>query len=541
MNSPALNLSAFPQHRSPPHERHTSHLQERLLSSNAKVVIIDPLDVWWGLRVSANGKDQAFPVAIFGGEHGDLPITESAGALLGETVATAQQSCIVSLGGLQTKAAERRFMLAFLEKLYRKAPGEPFHLVFDEADLWAPQKSSEPQIQNLMEQIVRRGRVRGFIPWLITQRPAVISKDVLSQVDGLIAMKLTSSTDRDALGSWIEGQADRADEKRMRAQMATLQRGQGIIWIPARGVLELATFPGKSTFDSSSTPKRGETRRSAVLKPIDLGRLKERLSSLERKPDEPRAAPANVERMLKEAEDRGRKRGDEEGFARGYQKAQADAAAAVGALEPTAQGLVVSARQFAVTQRVAEGDRWKDGGMDLPTGEKACLIATAQHPSGVRREQLTVLTGYKRSSRDAYIQRLRTKGYIRQDGSRIIATPSGITALGSSYDPLPTGAALRERVLRELPEGERKTLMELIGRYPRSVSMADLDKALGYKRSSRDAYIQRLRVRELVTTDGDGVRASDNLFDKGSHGQKYRAAGVRDRRDQCRSHRLWPI
>lgn len=314
-------------------------------------------------------------------------------------------------------------MLAFLEKLYRKATGEPFHLVFDDADLWAPQKSSEPQLQNLMEQIVRRGRVRGFIPWLITQRPAVISKDVLSQVDGLVAMKLTSSTDRDALGSWIEGQADRADEKSMRAQMATLQRGQGIIWIPARGVLELATFPEKRTFDSSSTPKRGETRRSAVLKPIDLGRLKERLSSLERKPDEPRAAPANVERMLKEAEDRGRRIGDEEGFARGYQKAQADAAAAVGALKPAAQGLVVSAAQSAIAQPIMPAYVKVSGdGIDLPTGEKACLIATAQYPGGVRREQLTVLTGYKRSSRDAYIQRLRVRELVTTETGDVRAS-----------------------------------------------------------------------------------------------------------------------
>ena len=65
------------------------------------------------------------------------------------------ESCIVSLGGFGTKVGERRFMLAFLERLYRRATGEPFHIIFDEADLWAPQRPSEPQLQNLMEQIVR--------------------------------------------------------------------------------------------------------------------------------------------------------------------------------------------------------------------------------------------------------------------------------------------------------------------------------------------------------------------------------------------------
>ena len=42
------------------------------------------------------------------------------------------------------------------------------------------------------EEIVRRGRVKGFIPWLITQRPAVLNKNVLSMVDGLVLLKLMS-------------------------------------------------------------------------------------------------------------------------------------------------------------------------------------------------------------------------------------------------------------------------------------------------------------------------------------------------------------
>ncbi len=42
------------------------------------------------------------------------------------------------------------------------------------------------------------------------QRPAVLHKDVLSQADVLISMKLTSSQDRAAVGRRIKGQADRA-------------------------------------------------------------------------------------------------------------------------------------------------------------------------------------------------------------------------------------------------------------------------------------------------------------------------------------------
>ncbi len=311
---------------------------EHLLRAGAKVVIVDPLDVWYGLRVGTDGKRPAFPVVIFGGAHGDLPLSEHAGGLIGEAVAGMAESSIVSLGGFPTKSAERRFMLAFLDKLYRRAAGEPFHIVFDEADLWAPQKSSEPQLQSLMEQIVRRGRVKGFIPWLITQRPAVLSKDVLSQADGLVAMKLTSSQDRDALGAWIEGQADRADEKRMLAALPTMQRGHGIVWIPGRGVLAEAAFPAKTTFDSSRTPKRGETHRTATLKPIDLGKLKERIASIEAEQAKPKAkaaAPLSTPpaaAMDSKAREAVYAAGKAAGVLEGFRQAQKDAQAAIAAL-----------------------------------------------------------------------------------------------------------------------------------------------------------------------------------------------------------------
>ena len=51
-----------------------------------RVVIIDPLGVWWGLRLLADGKKilPASTSVIFGGEHADLPLNEQAGALIGE-------------------------------------------------------------------------------------------------------------------------------------------------------------------------------------------------------------------------------------------------------------------------------------------------------------------------------------------------------------------------------------------------------------------------------------------------------------------------
>lgn len=278
---------------------------EHLLHRRARVIFIDPLGVAWGLRLCADGKTPSpFQPVIFGGAHGDLPINEHAGSLIGQAIATSPESCIIDFSQLGTKAAERRFMLALLTALYRDTNKEPVHLIIDEADMFAPQRLMDKEgdaakLLGMMETIVRRGRVKGFVPWLLTQRPAVLSKDVLSQADGLVALKLTAKQDRDAIGGWIEGQADTAEGKAILASLPSKQRGEGVLWIPGRGILERVAFPGKATFDSSRTPKRGERLQAATLKPIDLGALKSKLAAVEdeAKANDPRALKAEIAKL----------------------------------------------------------------------------------------------------------------------------------------------------------------------------------------------------------------------------------------------------
>jgi DNA helicase HerA-like ATPase len=248
---------------------------ERLLESGVRIAIVDPLGVWWGLRASADGSDAGYPVVVFGGRHADVAISADMGPALGRLIAEQALASIIDLSELGSNAARRRFMAGFAEALY-ETNQEPLHLILDEADLWAPQRPIKgwEGLLGHIEEIVRRGRVRGFIPWLITQRPAVVHKDVLSQADILIAMKLTASQDRDAIGAWIEGQADRQDGKRILGELPRLPRGGGYLWAPAHGILDRVAFPEIRTFDSSRTPKRGERR------PVPQGRAEIDLTAI---------------------------------------------------------------------------------------------------------------------------------------------------------------------------------------------------------------------------------------------------------------------
>lgn len=307
---------------------------ERLLASGARCVIVDPLDVWWGLRLSADGERASkFKLPILGGSHGDLPLTENSGALIGETVSGMADSCIVSLGGFSSGAAERRFMLAFLNALYRRSSGSLFHLVLDEADLWAPQQvldkdGGSMQLKGVVEGIVRRGRVKGFIPWLITQRPAVIDKSVMSMMVGLIAMKAMSPQDRDAILAWLKGQMTAEQRGELDAAMPQLNIGEGVVWIPGHNVLRRAQFPVKATFDSSRAPKRGEAVAALALKALDLGALQERLSTVEAEvlANDPKALKAEIARLKAEAgkvkpaapDERQIEAAEQRGYAQGY-------------------------------------------------------------------------------------------------------------------------------------------------------------------------------------------------------------------------------
>ncbi len=259
-------------------------LVELLVELAARVCIVDPLGVWWGLRAGSDGSaESGYPVVVFGGRHADIALDEGMGTSLGHLVGTHSLACVVDVSELGSSAGRRAFMTAFAEAVY-EANTEPLHLVLDEADLWAPQRAqhSGQVLLGRIEEIVRRGRVRGFVPWLITQRPAVLHKDVLSQADILVSMKLTSSQDREAVGRWIEGQADRAEGKRILAALPQLAQGEGYVWAPSDSVLARVSFPRIQSFDSSRTPQRRErvvTPRSLAV--VDLRAITAALAKME--------------------------------------------------------------------------------------------------------------------------------------------------------------------------------------------------------------------------------------------------------------------
>lgn len=539
-------------------------LVEPILEAGGRAVILDPTGAWWGLRLGRDGKGPGYQVYIFGGDHGDYPLRARDAALLAETFATSSDSAIFDMS-LMTVSERTAFFTEFAETIRRKNKG-PLHLIIDEAHLFMPQAGAAsggavPAMLHAANNLVSLGRSKGLRIALISQRPAKVHKDSLTQVQSLVAMRLLAPQDRKAIADWIADQADPTRGKEIIASLPSLKPGEAWVWSPQDDVLHRVKFPLPHTFDSSRAPSAGDAK-GPDLAPVNMDALRGRLTALEdeRKASDPKALRTEIARLKAELatasaivppiSDDERQRAYQEGISSGRhhmlgliddlrRKTVAiideHAAEAVRLAtkafddltikEPKPVNIIVPARRVVDAKTGADITHQPhvrrvkpDGSTEqfspLPKGELACLTAAAQHPNGVTRQQMTVLTGYKRSTRDAYILRLQQRGYLTgTDSGRIMANRDGIAALGDDFEPLPTGAALREHVLRTLPEGEAKVLQAVILAWPNGVDREWIGDTTGFKRSTRDAYLQRLSARELVDTSGQCPIASSTLFD----------------------------
>lgn len=541
---------------------------EELLAAGQQCVIVDPLDAWFGLRSSADGKANGFPITIFGGSRADLPLEPSAGTLLADVVVEQRISAIFSLRHL-SKSDLRRFVGEFAERLYerkgRPEYREPLHVVFDEADAVVPQRilPGGERAYGAVDTLVRRGRSSGIGTTLISQRPAVVAKDVLTQTEILICHQTSGPQDRKALEAWIEAHDTEDRGEAFLESLAGLQKGEAWIWSPSLlDVFQRVKIRPRRTFDSSATPKVGvKAAPAAKLAPVDLEALRGRIAAtLERtKADDPkelRKRIAELEKQLKAKAPAAAKATVERVEVPVFDEKALDAFHEalfehVGAIQAAAgiakqalgrqlveyrkacrsavvlgqRGILPGARERLLhrdpkpanvireTTRPKRETNGASHGTALRGGELACLTAIAQHPNGVTREQLSVLTGYTRSSRNTFLQRLAAAGYIEYRNDRIDATPEGVAALGSDFEPLPTGLGLQRFWLEKLTGGERAIFEVLVNAYPKVIDRETISETTGYTRSSRNTFLQRLGARELVENQGGGVKASKELFE----------------------------
>jgi uncharacterized protein len=285
---------------------------EQLLKAGQQIVIVDPKGDQWGIRSSADGTKPGFPVLILGGGHGDLPLEVSGGELVAKLVVEESVSILLDIS-LFRKSEVAVFMAAFLETLYRLKAQEqyrtPVMLVIDEADAIAPQKPQhgEERMLGAAEDIVRRGGQRGIGCILVTQRSAVLNKNVLTQAQMLVALRTIAPQDLTAMKAWIDVHGTAEQRQVLMESLPSLPIGDAWFWSPGwpteDGIFKRAHVYPIETFDSAATPKPGE--RKIVPRnfaDVDLESLKRQMAATieKAKKDDPVALRKEVARLQSE-------------------------------------------------------------------------------------------------------------------------------------------------------------------------------------------------------------------------------------------------
>ena len=508
------------------------------IASKMPMIVIDPEGELHTVR-------QVASMLLVGGG-GELPVKAGTGAKVARGILEQSCSAIIDLSDLPSRHHSeyvRDFIASMMSapmKLWR-----PTILAIDEAHRFCPEGGRDNVAAEQVIDLMSRGRKRGYGGVLLTQRVSKIRKDAIAECANVFIGKTTLDIDVKRAGDMLG--ITNTEAKFLRNMKPGEWRAYGPCLTPSSVSEFSANLP------ATQPPKRGQTQGKAVVK--DAKTIADLASSIMEAEDEPLTledAQRQIKAMQAKIDKAETSKPDPEAISKQLEAVRADAVAeihakyhdfvckAVGmatgigdAVEmlkqhieskveaselTTPTALVSTKQQVPTAPTLADGSlvhRPQSSGnaADLPRGEAAVLSAAIQYEGTIERDTITVLTGYKRSSRDTYIQRLRERGFVETSpGGPIRVTVQGFEAMPETK-PMPTGVEKQNFWQSRLGTGEWAVLNSCINAYPSPVHRDRISEDTGYKRSSRDTYIQRLRSLKLVSTQSAGnVIASDSLF-----------------------------
>lgn len=541
-----------------------SYLLRRLIELIAKqvqVIVIDPEGEFNTLR-------EKFDMLLVGAGGEIMPEVRTARQLarkLGEL----RVSAIIDLYDLGDWDARREFLAPFIDGLMNlpKADYHPIYVPIDEAHNFAPEVAAgakDSPVANCRRAIrflMSAGRKRAICGALATQRISKLDKDSLADAKNVFIGGITLDVDQERAGDMLGlGKADRI-------ALRDLEAGEFYAFGPAvgRGVLRFKTDPVITTHPRAGqrhllevppasgaiqkiVAELGDIPRQVQADEDELAAARRQVAEMTR---QLRARPVQAplpmpERVVERVEvtvfrdgEVGRletavtqlamvgqhlaELGQQLATAGGQFQAAAGevsgqlkaAAARVNVPTPIRTGPIgpKPAPRPAAPLVHIKNDMSAGESRKLPKAERSILTVLAQRGARTKR-QVAVQTGYaiKGGGFNNAVSALSAAGFITRNGDSLEITDAGVGALGT-YEPLPTGQALLDYWLNQLPKAERAILGVLInGRS--ALTKEQIAQMTGYEVGGGgfNNALSRLRTLELVTGARE-LRASEELFD----------------------------
>lgn len=536
-------------------------LAEQMVKHNLPVVMLDTMGVCWGIRSSADGRSPGLPVTILGGSHGDVPLESQAGRVIADWIVSDRQPTVLDISEF-SKAEGMHFVLDFVTRLFQ-VNREPLHLMIDEADAWAPQRPFREETRTLsaMEALVRRGRARGIGVTLVTQRPATLNKDVLTQMGMLIVGRMIAPQDRKAVQAWIDAHGTEHQKEEFWESLAALSTKEKWVWAPVRHIFKRVTILARETFDSSKTPEVGaHIKEPKSLALVDLEALKKKIAStIERaKQEDPRelrkqltemtrryqkALGSTTERVeipveipvlkdeqiarLEKVVDRLREISKNLGtpidemakhgiaITEAIKKYSSPVKHSVQFAEK--RNLPIQPKSNPIVDKRIVKEEGQETPRTLRLGERRMLdVLCRWHPARLTKAQLATLSRLRVTGGtfSNYYGTLRRANLVDEGSNGIQVSELGLYVYGGVKSVPQTTEEVVQMWRGALRAGERRLLDILVEIYPKGISRSELAERtdLTANAGTFNNYFGTLRRNGLAEVHGNEVRAGETLF-----------------------------
>jgi hypothetical protein len=497
-----------------------------LLETGQKVVVIDPTDSWWGIRIFHDGSAPSIyqNIAIMGGKYGDLPLDPTAGVAIASMIVRHNYPVILSTANM--RAAERtRFFLDFATALVNLNETQ-IYVILDDADDFFQPSAKNMDVGHAARQLVTVGGKRMIRMRLVSREPGRIGSDILALMHTIIAMRIVAPGDR-AMLKPLMAFYDLPTAKPMWESLPSLSIGEAWVCAPQDKRLERTSFPAPDTMDVRSplcipVPKSDAANIKTALNAagISIGRddelaeLHRRVDSLERTLAHPKVHFAAIRQEIQRT-------AASSGFdicRHAVDKMLANTGISINGLADKLDALAADLPSVLPDDDLPEfrhAHKSHRNAQLMSDAERRVLTAAVQFPAAPPRT-IAMVAGYPHEDGIflAAAGMLRRYRFLATD-SMLIPTTDGIDALGSDFEILPTGQKLLQFWADQLSPSERLVICEFVRCGIAEMSTAELRALCGNRLPAGDfiGFIRKLDGYGLVrlTRDGKKVFVAEQL------------------------------
>ncbi|TQQ79092.1 helicase HerA domain-containing protein [Halonotius roseus] len=215
---------------------------ENLLDNNFPVLIVDSDGEYYGLK-------EAYEILHVGAdEECDIQVTADHAEKIASLALEENIPIILDVSGYLDDADANELLLETARHLFAKEKKlkKPFLLVVEECHEYIPEQGGMGEAGKMLIKIGKRGRKHGLGVVGISQRPADVKKDFITQCDWLVWHRLTWRNDTKVVGRILGSEyADAVEE---------LGDGEGFLVADWSDDIRRVQFHRKETFDAGATP-----------------------------------------------------------------------------------------------------------------------------------------------------------------------------------------------------------------------------------------------------------------------------------------------